>query len=327
MDYGNLLRRSWNILNENRFMFVLGLLAALSGASGGSNANFNLDSSGDATFNGVEIGPEVAANLERFWAAYAGIAIVGILFFFVLSIILWLLSLVGQAGLISSVSAADSGEKVSLSTAFSAGVDKLGKMVGLNLLLFGPFLILFIIFIVIFLATFGTIIAASATGVEPNMDVVGGSIGLAFACVGILFCLLVPVILILQIVYPFATRGLVLYEYGIVESVRRGWQVIRNNLGEVVVLIIIFAVIGFLFNLLAAAILVPIGALIFLPTILTIINGGAVAAGNIIMLVIGGILLAILAAIINAVLITYRSATVTLAYEEFVGKSGEVALV
>ena len=48
MDYGNLLKRSWDIVWHNKFLFILGFLAALgSGGSSpnGNNANYTFDAS------------------------------------------------------------------------------------------------------------------------------------------------------------------------------------------------------------------------------------------------------------------------------------------
>ncbi|KAA3664584.1 MAG: hypothetical protein DWQ04_04945, partial [Chloroflexi bacterium] len=139
MDYGDLLKRSWHIVWNNKFMFVLGFLAALGsgGGSGGGNSgtNFSPSSSGGDEFN---LPPEFAANIEQYWAEFAGVLIALVCFFVILGIVFWLVSLVGQTGLISSAARIDAGEEATLGEAFAEGTAKLGNMIGLNLVLSGP---------------------------------------------------------------------------------------------------------------------------------------------------------------------------------------------
>ena len=46
MDYGQLFRRGWEIVWQNKYLFVLGFLAALgAGGNGGSGINYDIPSS------------------------------------------------------------------------------------------------------------------------------------------------------------------------------------------------------------------------------------------------------------------------------------------
>lgn len=326
MDYTNLLKRAWEIVWNNKFMFVLGFLAALAGGSGGGGSNFSTGGPGSGG-DDINIPPEIAANIERYWAEYATILIVLVIFFIMLGIVFWLVSLVGKAGLISSAARLDAGESVSFGEAFSVGSNKLVSMVGLNLLLYGPFIVAGLVAFLIAAATVGSVMVAEISGASGNLEGMIGAFGGLFVCFGLLACLLVPFSLLVNVVYPFSLRGLVLYDYGVVDSVRHGWQVVRDNVGEVIVLIVIFLVIGFLFGIVAAAVLVPLGALLFLPTILPMINSGTITVANAVFLVLAGIVVGIAAAALNSVLIAYRSTAVTLAYQQFIGKTNPNKLV
>ena len=325
MDYGNLLKRSWNIVWNNKFMFVLGFLAALGsgGSGGGGNSNFNFSNSGS---NDLNLPPEFAANIERYWAQFAGVVVALVCFFIILGIVFWLLSLVGQTGLISAASRIDSGETVTLGEAFGEGTAKLGKMVGLNLVLYGPFLLFGLIVFGVFAALLGPAVAAEFSGTGGNFDAVAGAIGGFTICFGILACLIVPLSILVNIIYPFAQRGLILQDQGIMESIRHGWKVIRENVGDVLLLIILFLVIGVAFGIVAAIVLIPLALLIFLPNILTMVNSGTLEMANIIFLIGGGICLGLLGAAINSIMIAFRSTTVTLAYHEFINKTGKVVV-
>lgn len=320
MDYGNLLKRAWHIVWNNKFMFVLGFLAALGSGGGSGGGNSNISSSN----NNFDLPPEFAANIERYWAEFAGVLIALVCFFVILGIIFWLVSLVGQTGLISSAARIDAGEDVTLGEAFAEGTAKLGKMVGLNLVLYGPFILFGLVAFGVIGALVGPAVFAEMAGTGGNMDSVAGAIGGFAVCFGILGCLLVPVGILVNIIYPFAQRGLILQEHGIMDSIRHGWKVVRENVGDVLLLIILFIVIGIAFGIVAVMVLVPLGLLIFIPTILTMVNGGTFEIMNILFLIGGGICLGLLGAAINSVMIAFRSTTVTLAYQEFINKPGKL---
>jgi len=323
MDYGNLLKRSWHIVWNNKFMFVLGFLAALGsgGGSGGGGGNSNFSTSGSNDFN---LPPEFAANIERYWAEFAGVVIALVCFFFILGIIFWLVSLVGQTGLISSAARIDAGEDVTLGEAFAEGTAKLGKMIGLNLVLYGPFMLFGLIALGVIAALIGPAVFAEMAGTGGNMDSVAGALGGFFVCFGLLGCLFVPLGILVNIIYPFAQRGLILQEHGVMDSIRHGWKVVRENVGEVALLIILFLVIGIAFGIVAAIVLIPLALLIFLPTILSMVNGGTFEIANILFLIGGGICLGLLGAAINSIMVAFRSTTVTLAYQEFINKPGKL---
>lgn len=325
MDYGDLLKRSWHIVWNNKFMFVLGFLAALGsgGGSGGGNSgtNFSPSSSGGDEFN---LPPEFAANIEQYWAEFAGVLIALVCFFVILGIVFWLVSLVGQTGLISSAARIDAGEEATLGEAFAEGTAKLGKMIGLNLVLYGPFILFGLIAFGVIGALVGPAVFAEMAGTGGNIDSVAGAIGGFTVCFGIIGCLLVPVGILVNIIYPFAQRGLILQEHGVIDSIRHGWKVVREHVGEVVLLIILFLVIGIAFSIVAAIVLIPLALLIFLPTIFTMIDSGTFEVINILFLIGGGICLGLLGAAINSIMVAFRSTTVTLAYQEFINKPGKL---
>lgn len=317
MDYGNLLTRSWNIVWNNKFLFLLGFLAALgAGGGGGGNGNINFSADSD-TFALPE---QVVRNIEQFWALY-GVLIIGLIFVsFIVGIVFWLIRLTAQAGMIDAVVRLDAGKDASFRTAFSTGTSLIWRMVGLNLLAFGPFVLIGFIAAVAGITTVGGAALAEFTGAE-NAEAFLGGLGILLACFGLLACLFVPLYLLVQLIYAFAQRGLVLNQMGVVDSFRHGWVTVRENIGEVFLLAVLFTVIGFVFGLVAAVVLIPFAFISAGPIIFSLISGETVTAANIVVLAIGGIVLGVIGAAINSILIAFRSTAVTLAYQEFVGKS------
>ena len=317
MDYGQLFRRSWEIVWQNKYLFVLGFLAALgAGSNTGSGVNYNFPSSSTSTT--TPFPPDFVDEVTGFWSQYGGLILGLICFFLILGIVFWLIRLAAQGGMIEAVDRIEAGEKMSFRTAFSAGVGRIGGLVGLNLLLNAPFIIFGLLF-----AGLGISFFASAIQGNGAMDAPERMLTIFAVCGGLTACLLVPLSLIVLVVQPFAQRGLMLKQLGVVASIRHGWQVVRDNVGDVILLIIAFLIIGFLFGLVAVVFTIPFAFLAFGPFLLDIIQGNEFNFGvtEVVTLAFGGICLGLVSAAVNSILTAYRSATVTLAYQQFVQKN------
>ncbi|MCA9946670.1 MAG: hypothetical protein KC449_24480 [Anaerolineales bacterium] len=319
MDFGQLFRRSWDIVWQNKYLFILGFLAALgAGGNGGSGVNYNFPSS--STSPTRPFPSDFANEVTLFWDQYGGLVLGLVCFFFVLGIIFWLIRLSAQGGLIEAVDRIESGEKMSFGKAFSAGVNRLTSLAGLNLLLNGPFILLGLIFAGIGGSFF---VSAMRQGGELT-EAMGQTFAILAACGGLLACLLLPIGLVVAIVLPFAQRGLLLQKMGVVESIRHGWAVVRNNIGDIIMLIIAFVVLGFLFGLVTAVFVIPFAFLAAGPFILDAIRGNEISFGMLeaVTLAFGGLCLGLVAAAVNSVMTAYRSTVVTLAYQQFIQKDG-----
>lgn len=316
MDFGELLSRAWKICWNNKYLFVLGFLASLTAGGGGNNSNYQFSGS-----NGT-LPPGFAENMERIMEAALPLFIVlGCVSLF-LGLAFWLLTLIAQAGLISSANRLDQGEKVSLGASFSAGLGYLGKMVILNLILYFPVIILVIIGFIALFSTVGmSIFGALSEGAGRTGEVLG-SLGLLGACISImLVCLALPLGLMVTVIYPFAQRGLVLGNLGVSDSIRHGWKVLTQNIGEIVLLAIFFLVLGVGVGFVAGIVLVPLGFLTAAPLVVDMFQGQTPGPLDIVTVLVGVVVLGIVGAAIRSVLTTYRSVAVTLAYQHFVKKT------
>lgn len=311
MDYGKVVSRGWQIVWGNKYLILLGFLAALgSGGVGNSTVNYNI---GDE-----DLSPRFYGDVERFFERVWPILAAVVCLLLVVAVVLWLVRLAAQAGLIGAADRIDAGEKVSLGEAVGMGTGKLGRMVGLNVVMFGPFSLLGLVAAGLGVAVAGAAIAADASGSVGDAEVLVGSLGLLLVCVGLLACLLVPLILVVNFIYPFAQRGIVLHDLGVIDGVRHGWQVLRQNFVQILLLALIFLILSLIVGAVTVAILLPLGFLAFVPTLLELFReGGSPSAGSIILLACGGVVMAVVGALINSVLVALRSATFTVAYREF----------
>ncbi|MBK7896133.1 MAG: hypothetical protein IPJ90_14905 [Anaerolineaceae bacterium] len=314
MDYGKLFRRGWEVVWQNKYLFILGFLAALGGGSGGSSGgNFNYSIPGPS---GSDVPAEMFEEFTQFWTQYGGLILGLVCFFFILGIVFWLIRLAAVGGLIESVDRIEAGEQMSFGKAFSAGVARIWSLVGLSVMLNLPFILIGLLF-----AGLGTSFLVTAVN-SGDMATPPRFLGLFFACAGLFACLLVPLGIVVAVVQPFAQRGLMLKQLGVVDSIRHGWQVVRDNIGDILLLGIAFLVIGFLFGLVTLVFTLPFAFLAMGPFLLDAIQGNTIDFGmtEVLSLAFGGICLGLVGAAVNSVLTAYRSATVTLAYHHFVQK-------
>jgi hypothetical protein len=319
MDYGELISRGWRITWNNKFLWVLGFLAALGSASG----NFNSGSNVSQRMNNGEISPDVIAAIGAVGAVLACII-------FIIVIVFVLVSLVARGGLIDAVARIDDGETVTLGEAFAAGTAKIWSLLGMSILLYLPYFILLMVGIsVVIFGVFASMGGAAVSGAFENgsPDALLGAMGIFFVCFIALMCVLVPLGVFLQFIQAFAFRGIVLQELGAVDGIRHGWQVLRENAGEILMLALLFFVIGIVYSFAVMIVLMPLILVLFVPVFTSMMRGGDVGLFEVLVLAGGGICVGLVGALLNSIITTWRSATFTLAYREFTSKKlGDVVV-
>ena len=145
MDFGNLFSRSWNIVWGNKWMIVLGFLAALGAGASGGNSGSNMN----YTFDEATLNPEFADQAAEMIAAASAAVLLLLCLAIIVGLVLWILRLTAQAGLIEGAARLDAGEKMGFGDALRAGWGHIWNMIGLNIVLFG---LLFVISLVVGLA-------------------------------------------------------------------------------------------------------------------------------------------------------------------------------
>ncbi len=234
MEYGKIVSRSVNIVWQNKFLIIVGFLAALGSGSFGGGGGGNGD---------LGQFPEVEAEIAAL-AVGLIIALVCVVLF--VGIVLWAVSTIARGGLIASVDSIESGEKSSFRQSWSAGWHRAWTLLGIGLLPAIPALILFVVGVMA-LGAYGGIFAL----LDEEFAQVG-TVGLGIA-IAAFACILIPIMLVLSILRNFAERACMLENLGVIDAYRRGTSVLMANLGEAIILfllqIVIFIVLGILFFL------------------------------------------------------------------------------
>jgi hypothetical protein len=310
MDYGSVIRRGFDIAWNNKYLWVLGFLAALTGGSGSNNLSYST-SSGDV----IDLTPGQMAAIGAGILAFICLALV-------VGIVLWFVSLASRGGIIQATASAEAGETLTLGSAFRAGWSKVWSLAGMTLLLYGLFIVGIIVLLVLAFTSGGLAVAAGLSG-DNDMGALMAGLGTLAVCLIGLACLLIPIYLIVSFIYPFAFRGLVLRNLRVTDAIRHGWRVLVDNLGPILILAILFFIINLVVWAITGIILAPLGVVLLGP--LGDLFGGGAASGasgvaRSIVAVAGLLVMLVIAAVIAAFLVVWQSATFTVAYLRFTEK-------
>lgn len=277
MDFGEVLTKAWKIIWKFKVLWVFGILASC-GQGGGGNGSGSANSSIRYSGNGGDLPPrfhQFFYNLEDFFnhihawqivAIILGLFMLGIL----ISAIMAALNTIGRIGLIQGTLAAEAGaESMNFTELFNRGKPFFWRIFGFNLLAG-----LAIVVIVLLL-------------LMPFIGIGALTFGIGLLCLIPLLCILVPVGWLVGVILEQANIAIVVEDLNILDGLKRGWQVFRDHLGNIIVMALILgiggAIVGFVLAL-------PIFLLVT-PVLIGIIAGSVSGSG---FLFGGGIAIAIL---------------------------------
>ena len=226
MNYGEVLSRAWQIIWKHKALWIFGILAACGSTSGGGGqGNINY------TLSGEELPPAMENFFRQFEQMSQGqLALIigaGILIMIVLIILAIFLSTVGRIGIYRGTQLADSSEvRLPFGEVFRGALPYFWRVFLLNLLV--GLVIFVIVLLLIGVGVLSTVI----------------TFGVALLCFLPLICLLIPIGWLVGIWVEQANLAVVVENLRIIEALRRGWQVFRDNPGTMIVMGLIL-VLGF----------------------------------------------------------------------------------
>jgi len=272
------------IVWRNRFLLWFGVLIAL-----GSPGSFNY-SGGNNDFG------KNGEAAKQFFETHWGIVLMLALVFFAIGIALFLIALVGKAGLIKSVSKITQNKKITFRNGWREGKKYLGKLFGLSLLVFA---VIFVIVLILGIPVVYLVLAHS---------------WLSAALVGILaVAILIPLLFILAITSIFAQFYIILSDLKIWSAIEAGYNLLLKNVANALV----FGILLMALAMLSMFILVPvaiIALIIFVPAGFLFYGLSSIAFG--IFLVFAVLLLLALILFVSSVFQAYRITAWTLFFRE-----------
>jgi hypothetical protein len=305
MDYGKILGRAWEITWRWKVLWILGFLASLGqGTWNGNGIDYSADRSDLHRWGIQDPSGELVAGIIGILVAVACLAIL-------IGIAIWVISVIARGGLIAGVQQVEEEGKTTFKDAWRVGVHRFWTLFGISFLAAIPIIILVVVGIVV-----GGLLIAGTVGAIDQAAEVGGVLGgvSLVLCGGTFCCGGILLAIFLSQIQIYAERAAILEGLGWIEAFKRGWDVLKKNLGPTILFWLIFLVIGIVLAVLIFGILGG-ASLPFIALFANTDPGPWILAP----ICIGGLLFIIVGALISSVVNTFTSATWTLAYREMTG--------
>ncbi len=237
MDYGKLFTRAWNIVWANLWLILLGILAGFTGSSGSSGTNYQMSES-DVT-NAFDKLP-FSQNFQALSGIMISLIIGIICFGLIVGIIFYLLSQVATGGLVAGVNSIEEGESATLRSSWVAGWHRKWTLAGIGLVLVIPVILVILISLVIGISVFGAATVTNASSITSgDFSPFAGVAMSGLVVLSLAFCcLLIPFFIFFGVWIELAYRACMLEGLGVFDSFGRGWNVLRTNLGPVVIVVL-----------------------------------------------------------------------------------------
>jgi hypothetical protein len=306
MDYGGILKRAWQITWRWKVLWILGFLAAL-GSSMGGGSNFY-------SANQRDVGRWTNQALPSDLLAWGiGILVAVACLAFLVGIALWVVSVIARGGLIAGVQQVEDEGSTGFLSAWRVGRKRFRTLFGISALAAIPIILVVVIGAVLaILTTAGFVTVQNTT--QDARALGGAAIVFGVVCGGALCCGLILLSVALSQIQLYAERAAILEGLNWIESFKRGWAVLKKNLGPTIIFWLIFLVIGLIFG----AVIVG-GVLALVVPLFAIFRNVEPGPWLVVPAVCGGLLAVAVGAVINSVVQTFTSATWTLVYRHLTG--------
>ena len=329
MNHINILKRSFNITVNYRVLWIFGMLLALTSGGGGGNGGGNGgggggNNGGQSSFNWQNPFSEIpqiqipSAITNAIISIAIGLACV----IFILIVVGAIVRYVSETALIRMVDEHEkSGEKLTVRQGFRLGWSRAAwRMFLMDLLIGWSFVIAFLLLLTI--AALPLLVwLTKNTPLQVIGTIISGGLILLVIFAAIVMALAVSLIIL------FARRACALEELGVFASLRRGFEIVKQRLGDVLIMGVIMFGIGLVWALVTIPIIlgIVVAAAVFggLPALLVGSGVGLFTSGATpwIVAAIVGIPLFLIAVIIPGTLIggwqkVFSSTTWTLTYRE-----------
>ena len=150
---------------------------------------------------------------------------------------------------------------------------------------------------------------------------IAGIVMISVLCGGFLCCGMIILGIVLEQIRVYGERAAILEDLGWIEAFKRGWQVLKENLGATIIFWFIFLAIGIVIFVISFVIIAAIAA----PFLLLLLPSVDPGTWLIVPACLAGFVALIVFALIKSVVTTFTSATWTLAYQEMTGKELQAA--
>jgi hypothetical protein len=301
MDFGEVLGNAWKIIWKHKILWIFGIFAGCARGGGGGGGGSGARVRPPGNLPGQNPFPQFEQFFTNFgeWIGSHGWVVVLFVVVVLLLIALTIfLGIMGRIGLIRGTFKADGGaERLGFGELWKESLPFFWRIFLLSLLLFLAVLILVLPFIILGVV-FGTLTA-----------------GVGLLCLIPLVCILIPLSFVAGIVIQQSEVAMVIEDLGISQGVQRGWNVVKQNVGPVLIIWLILFIIAVVVGIVIA---IPVLIVVF-PAVIAMISSGAHPNPNfsVTPLLIAGLCLAAyfpFLLVFNGILTAYLQSAWTLTY-------------
>lgn len=265
MDYGNLIRRAWNLTWRHRFLWVLGLFATSMGGScsaapGGNNFQWQLSSDDVGRLYSSDLA-RALQDADPWLIRNIGFVILGILVVVaVVALLAFVVSMIAQGAMARATSDLALGRAASAGEAWRTGLQVVWRYVAMWLIVIGLGIV--IAAAVAILIAIAILIVRLMDGAPRTAVLMVG--GLAAA---LLALIALPVLAAATVVLTYAQRAIWVEGTGAWSALRTGYGLLRRNFGTSAIawLISIGLTIGVGIGILVGVVImaIPLGIVAF----------------------------------------------------------------
>lgn len=230
-NIGEILSRALQIIRKHKVLWLFGILAGCTSNSGG-NFQINYRSSRQA---------QDYLELERFFSQFTETQIITFVIIFLLIVLLLIviataIGTIGHIGLVKGAQRADGGaEQLTFGELWRESLPYFWRVLLLNLAIgIGAFLLIMALVLLVILGAVATF-------------------GIGIVCLIPLLCILVPLMIAAGVIVQQATIAIITEERGIGDGLKRGWEVVRHNLGEYLLMWFVLTIGAGVISLIIAA--------------------------------------------------------------------------
>jgi hypothetical protein len=307
MDYGEVIRKAWDITKKYKYLWIFGFILALFGGRGvgvrtGGGRGIEYTLRGEDLQKAPLIMQQFLFRLQNVLRDNIHLIILSVIFLIIFSLAGLVLFIIAEGGLIGCVSNIESNEKSGLIDGFKIGAHYFWRILGKNLLIYLSLFIIILFFVLLFTIPFYTLYSSS------NYRFLWFTIPLFI----IFIIFMIPIGVFITILNDYSSRFLVIKNNGIIRSIKNSFRLIFNNFKHTIIIALILFGIGILIGIILFIIFLIIGG----PAALlgfSLYRAGAIAP-LLIIAIIAVLFLLVLSVIINGTKMTFTSSVWTLTF-------------
>jgi hypothetical protein len=268
MDYGAILKKSWDIVWRHKILWLFGLFA---GAGSAVNFNYNYGSGSRSTGSTTGLSSAVRAGwlaFQRFLEQNLGVIIIAFIVLFLVGLLLWIVSVAARGGLIHLANEAETGREVRAGDGWSTGFHKWGRVFGIEFLVALPALLL--AFVLAGVVGVAAVAALRSGGSQEALSRAVAGLACGGICFVVVFGIMVAVIsVVLGMIAQVALRYAVLQDQRVMDSLKQGWRDLWGRRGVFTMALIQFGV-GIAYGIAVGIVAV----ILVVPAVIAFVAGG-----------------------------------------------------